>query len=92
MEALDGNAAAGHLYDAFGEEMTSATCTCARCGLSAFVAELRVYMQAPGTVIRCRGCESVLIVLTDVRSITCVDLGGLAALEPAAGRLWARQR
>jgi hypothetical protein len=36
--------------------------------------------------VRCRGCDSVLMVLVTVREITCVDLRGLAVLEPAAGR------
>jgi hypothetical protein len=45
-----------------------------------------VYNRAPGTVVRCRGCASMLMVLVDVRGIYCVDMGGLASLEPAAGR------
>jgi hypothetical protein len=45
------------------------------------VAELEVYLQAPGTVLRCRSCSSVLMVLVTARGVTCVDLGGLAALE-----------
>lgn len=81
VDALDGNAAAGHLYDAFGAEMTSAQCTCRWCGLKCLVAEVRAYLSAPGTVLRCRRCENALMVLTDVRGVTCVDLGGLAALE-----------
>ena len=47
------------------------------------VAELAVYVRAPGTVARCRSCDAVLIVLVTVRGITCVDLRGMASLEPA---------
>jgi Family of unknown function (DUF6510) len=80
MDALDGNAIAGRLVDIFGSEMTTATATCAACGAVARVAELIVYMRAPGTVVRCRSCGSVLMVFTAIREINCVDLGGLADL------------
>jgi hypothetical protein len=86
MEALDGNAIAGQLFDLFGGEMTTATGVCAHCGASGWVAELEVYVQAPGTVARCRSCRSVLMVLVHRRGITCVDLRGLASLEPAPAR------
>ena len=81
MDALDGNAIAGLLVEVFGAELTTATGTCAHCGASGPVAELEVYLQAPGTVVRCRSCSSVLMVLVTARGVTCVDLGGLAALE-----------
>jgi hypothetical protein len=81
MQALDGNAIGGLLLDVFGAEMTTVVGTCASCGASAHVAELVVYLQAPGTVARCRGCGSILMVVVDVRGTRCVDLRGLAALE-----------
>ena len=84
MEALDGNAIAGLLLDVFGTEMTTASGVCASCGARAQLAELEVYLRAPGTVVRCRSCESVLMVLVEVRGITCVDLRGLASLEPVS--------
>ena len=85
MEALDGNAIGGLLLQVFGAEMTTATAVCGHCGAEGQVAELVVYVRAPGTVARCRGCAGVLIVLVDLRGVTCVDLLGLARLEPAAG-------
>jgi hypothetical protein len=84
MDALDGNAIAGLLFDVFGAEMTTATGVCRSCGAGGPVAELAVYLRAPGTVVRCRGCGGVLMVLVTVRGITCVDLRGLATLEPAS--------
>jgi hypothetical protein len=81
MEALDGNAIGGLLLDVFGAEMTTATGTCDHCGAVAQVAELVVYLQAPGTVVRCRSCESIVMVVVEVRGTKCVDLRGLAALE-----------
>jgi hypothetical protein len=80
--ALDGNAIAGLLVDVFGAETTTAMGTCGRCGARARVAETEVYLRAPGTVVRCRSCRTVLMVLVTIRGITCVDLRGLAALEP----------
>jgi DNA-directed RNA polymerase subunit RPC12/RpoP len=83
MEALDGNAIAGRLMEVFGVEMTTARGKCASCGASAYVAELRVYLEAPGTVARCRTCGSIVMVLVEIRGVTCVDLRGLAELGPA---------
>jgi hypothetical protein len=81
MEPLDGNAIAGLLHEVFDAEMTTATGVCANCGASRQVAEVEVYLHAPGTVARCRTCGSVLMVVVDVRGIKCVDLSGLAALN-----------
>jgi hypothetical protein len=87
--AVDGNAIAGALFDVFGGEMTTAIGVCASCGASAPVAEFVVYLRAAGTVARCRGCGSVLMVLVTRGGITCLDLRGLAELErisrPPAG-------
>lgn len=83
MDALDGNAIAGQLFEVFGGEMTTATGVCVHCGWAGQVAELTVYVQAPGTVVRCRTCDSVVMVLVEVRGIACVDLRGLITLEPA---------
>jgi hypothetical protein len=80
---LDGNAIGGHLYELFGTEMTAATAVCGSCGATSPAAERAVYQRAPGVVARCRRCTALLIVLVTVRGITCVDLRGLAALEPA---------
>jgi hypothetical protein len=80
MEALDGNAIGGLMWEVFGAEMTTTTGTCVHCGASMYVAELIVYTQAPGTVARCRSCESVVMVIADVRGTKCVDLSGLAML------------
>jgi hypothetical protein len=81
MDALDGNAIAGALYDIFGAEMTMAVGVCGSCGARSHMAELEVYLRAPGTVGRCPRCKAVLVVLVTVREITCVDLMGLASLD-----------
>jgi Family of unknown function (DUF6510) len=83
MDALDGNAIAGLLFAAFGEEMTSATVVCASCGTRSQLVELKVYLRAPGAVARCGRCDNVVIVLVEIRGITCIDLWGLEVLEPS---------
>jgi hypothetical protein len=83
MDALDGNAIAGLLWEVFGAERTDATGTCATCGAGEPLGAARVYDRAPGVVVRCPHCASILMVLVTVRGVTCVDLRGLAALEPA---------
>jgi hypothetical protein len=80
MEAVDGNAIGGLLHEVFGTEMTDAASICGGCGAAHRVAELAVYLRAPGTVVRCRSCDSVLMVFVTVHGRTCVDLLGLAAL------------
>jgi Family of unknown function (DUF6510) len=81
MEALDGNAIGGLLIDVFGAEMTTAVATCGTCGATAEVAQLTVYLRAPGTVVRCRVCGSVLMAFVQGRHTRCVDLTGLASLR-----------
>lgn len=82
MDALDGNAIAGRLLEVFGMEMTTAMGACASCGARGPVAEAMVYVEAPGTVVRCRSCTAILMVLVEIRRIMCVDLRGLAELDP----------
>ena len=78
-DALDGNAIGGLLIDVFGAEMTTAYINCPSCRSGALLAETAVYLRAPGTVVRCRSCSGVLMVLVSVHGITCVDSPGLAA-------------
>jgi hypothetical protein len=80
MDAVDGNAIGGLLREVFGTEMTAAGSVCDTCGAAREVAELAVYAHAPGTVVRCRSCDSVLMVFVRLHNRICVDLLGLAAL------------
>jgi hypothetical protein len=73
MEALDGNAIAGAMFEYFGSEMTTARGTCAHCGAEAAIGELVVYARAPGMVVRCRSCGQVVIVLVSVRDDMRID-------------------
>ena len=81
MSALDGNAIAGDLIEVFGVDVSAATCICAGCGASAYLAEAVVYMRGPGRIARCRACDELQIVLVTIRGVTCVDLRGIAGLR-----------
>ena len=81
MAMLDGNAIAGELYDVFGAEMTTVTGVCASCGARHQLGEQRVYVRGPGTIVRCKSCTSIVLVLVEIRGCTCVDLQGLAELD-----------
>jgi hypothetical protein len=81
MEALDGNSIGSLLINVFGTDMTTATSVCGTCGATRPVAELLVYGQAMGTVVRCRSCDAILMAFTQVHDVTCVDLMGLADLS-----------
>ena len=85
MDELDGNGAAGLLREVFGAEMTALAATCASCGTVALIGESRLYQGGPGTVIRCRGCAGLLVVITQVRGVHCVDLMGIRSLDPPPG-------
>ena len=85
MEALDGNAIAGQLFEHFGKDMTVARGACVHCRAASQIAELQVYGRPPGTVARCRSCGNVVIVLVDIHGTTRIDLGGFEILEPPTG-------
>jgi DNA-directed RNA polymerase subunit RPC12/RpoP len=81
MDALDGNAIAGELFGHFGTDMTTARGACAHCGASAQVAELRVYPKAPGTVVRCPSCSSVVMVLVVIKDRSTIDCRSFRLLQ-----------
>jgi hypothetical protein len=78
---LDGNAAGGVLSEVFGRDVTAAVCTCARCSATGPLAAAHAYMHAPGTVLRCASCESVLLRVVRVRERLMLDMGGVRTLE-----------
>jgi hypothetical protein len=84
MEALDGNAIAGDLFDHFGVDMTASGGSCAHCGAPSLIAELSVYLRAPGAVVRCRRCGSVVMVLVSVQQTLRVDLSGFRLADAPA--------
>ena len=82
---LDGNAIGGLLREIFTMEMTAAQATCAGCGAINVVGRVIVYVDAPGTVVRCPECESVLMRIVHGRGRYWVDMSGTRSLEFAEG-------
>ncbi len=80
--ALDGNAAAGALQEVFAFDVTTASLQCAGCGDTNVLSRARVYLDAPGLVIRCPGCDGIVLRYVrgsdrgwlDLRGSTCVQL------------------
>jgi len=83
MEELDGNGAAGALSEVFALEVTSARGRCEGCGNVAALAEARVFMDAPGLVVRCRNCDNVLLVLVRSENRYWLGAQGVTWLELA---------
>ena len=49
----------------------------------AVLAESHVFMDAPGAVVRCAGCDSVLLRVVNAPGRTWLDLRGLSYLQLA---------
>ena len=78
---LDGNAAAGVLGEIFGRDVTEALGGCRECGRRSSLAETHAYLGGPGLVLRCPGCQTVVLRLVRTPSCTRLDTGGLSYLE-----------
>src|SRR5207247_3222882 len=74
---LDGNAIGGLLAEIFNMEMTTAEGTCGGCGAVNAVGRVDVYVNAPGTVVRCPACGQVLMRIVRGRGSLWIDLSGI---------------
>jgi Zn finger protein HypA/HybF involved in hydrogenase expression len=83
---LDGNAIGGLLAEIFNMEMTAAEGTCGGCGAVNAVGRVDVYVNAPGTVLRCPDCGGVLMRIVHGRGRYWIDLSGIRRLELAEPR------
>jgi len=81
---LDGNAAAGILSEIFAGDVTAARATCARCGATDKVGALLLYAHEMGAVLRCPGCESVVLRAARTSSQVWLDATGAQCLVIAA--------
>lgn len=84
MDALDGNAIAGPLFEHFGAEMTAASGTCSHCGVTSQIAELSVFNRAPGTIARCPNCGNVVIVLVTIHDALRADMSSFQLQDAPA--------
>jgi hypothetical protein len=73
---LDGNAVAGTLAEIYGDEMTTVLAECASCGKIDQVGGLLAYVHAPGIVLRCTACATVMIRIVQTPNRTFVDVRG----------------
>jgi Family of unknown function (DUF6510) len=80
-EFLDGNAAAGELAQLFGTDMTQVSGPCLACGQQVVIAEAHTFLGGPGTVLRCPGCESVLLRVVRSPERTWLETSGMGYLE-----------
>ncbi|AVH54744.1 MULTISPECIES: DUF6510 family protein [Streptomyces] len=78
---LDGNAAAGDLESLFGTDMTMATGRCHGCGEQMALAQTHAYLDGPGMVLRCPGCDGVLLRLVRSPAEMWLDASGLDYLK-----------
>ena len=74
---LDGNAAAGVLQEIFAVEMTTASCKCEGCGRVSPLGALNLYGGAMGTVLRCPGCETLMLCITSGPKGHYIELRGI---------------
>jgi hypothetical protein len=80
-EARDGNALGAMLMDVFGREMTDAPSCCAGCDAVHALGALLVYDRAPGAVIRCPSCGSVMMVAVERPAGLRFNFAGLRWVE-----------
>jgi len=81
---LDGNAAGELLNEIFPFEMTAAEATCGGCGTKRPIGELMLYRHGMGAILRCAGCDNMLIRITHIRGCYRLDLSGMSCLRIAA--------
>jgi Family of unknown function (DUF6510) len=90
-EWLDGNAAAGLLTEIFGRDVTTANATCSGCGEVRSIGELHLYGHEMGAVLRCAGCDAVLLRVVRTTSRLWLDASGSQSIaipaEPAPNGL-----
>jgi hypothetical protein len=79
--AMDGNAVAGALAEVFVVDVTVARTTCATCGDTRPMAELRAYVRSAGTVLRCTSCGAALVRLVRAPDRAWLDLRGVKVVQ-----------
>jgi hypothetical protein len=77
---LDGNAAAGALREVFARDVTAAMATCAGCGSTRAVGALIDYGQSMGVILRCPGCDAVMLRVAHTSSRLSVDASGVSLM------------
>jgi len=78
---LDGNALAGLFHELFDVEMTIALLECASCGRIGELGSLWAFAESPGYVLRCPGCQNIVMRMTVTPDQIYLDARGAAYLR-----------
>jgi hypothetical protein len=78
---LDGNALAGLLYELFDVEMTIAPVACGSCGRIGELGSLWAFAESPSYVLRCPGCQNIVMRLTVTPNQIYLDARGATYLR-----------
>jgi hypothetical protein len=78
---LDGNAVAGELQQIFGRDMTIAVARCGNCENDAEIGELMAFVRGPGVVLRCPGCQNVVVRIVTTPVAYYLDGSGAAFMR-----------
>lgn len=77
---VDGNAAAGIFSELFVPDLTGARAKCSGCGTTRTIGELMVYAHGMGTVVRCPGCDSVVLRIARTPTHLWLDATGATSI------------
>ncbi|MGH2473517.1 MAG: DUF6510 family protein [Candidatus Limnocylindria bacterium] len=81
---LDGNAVAGTLTEIYGDDMTTVLAECGGCGQVDPIGGLLAFVHAPGIVLRCTACATVMIRIVQTPKGNRVDISGKRIPAPPA--------
>lgn len=82
---VDGNAAAGVLSELFVPDLTVARAKCAGCGATRTIGVLHVYAHGMGTVMRCPGCDGVVLRIARTPTHVWLDATGAISIAVSVG-------
>jgi hypothetical protein len=85
-QRVDGNAAAGILSELFVPDLTAARAKCAGCGTTRTIGVLLVYAHGMGTVMRCPGCDGVVLRIARTPTHVWLDATGATSISVSAPR------
>jgi Family of unknown function (DUF6510) len=77
---VDGNAAAEILSEVFVPDLTAARAKCAGCGVTRAIGTLMVYAHGMGMVVRCPGCDRVMLRLARTPTHVWLDSTGATSI------------
>lgn len=78
---VDGNAVAGLLYEIFAMEVTTSEIECVSCVRRGEIGSLLAFTQAPGVVLCCPRCESIVIRIVKTPGAIYLDARGVTYLR-----------